>query len=148
MPGNAVRCGALKMNCRPSPSIVPHSAVGDWTPRPRNPSPAASRMLTPMLSVACTSTGVSELRNTCRTMIRRSLAPSPRAASTKGSSRRLSTDERTSRTITGMTLMPTAMITFCRLTPSTATRVSASRMLVKANSMSANRETAMSAQPP
>ena len=74
--------GALKMNCRPSPSIVPHSAVGDCTPSPRKPRPAASRMLTPMLSVPCTSTGVSELRNTCRVMIRRLLAPSARAAST------------------------------------------------------------------
>src|SRR5690606_24773088 len=48
-PGMAAICGALKMKLRPSLVMMPHSAVGGWTPRPRNDSPAAVITTAPMM---------------------------------------------------------------------------------------------------
>lgn len=70
------------MNERAVPSIVPHSGVGGCTPRPRNPRPAAIRIVTPMLSVAYTMIGVSALRSTCLPRIASGVSPNAIAAST------------------------------------------------------------------
>ena len=92
--------------------------------------------------------GAIALRMMCRQMMPQSDTPMQRAASTYVSSRRVSTVLRTRRMKEGMVPTPTEIMTFCKPTPSTATRERANRMLGNENNVSATRCTTMSIQPP
>src|SRR5207244_978900 len=80
-----------------SESILPQDGVVGGTPMPRKESAASNRMLFGMIRVVNTSTGAKTFGSTSRVMIRRSLAPAARAASTNSFSRRRRTSPRTNR---------------------------------------------------
>src|SRR4029450_5033197 len=63
-PGKVTIQGALRKNSRASASIVPHSGVGAWAPRPRKPSAAASRMAEETPSVDWTIRGAKQFGST------------------------------------------------------------------------------------
>ena len=89
--------------------MSPQSVWGGWMPSPRKLRPAMLRMEKPKLSVDWTSTGDSALGSTWRNMMRSGPAPMARAASTKSSSRKASTRERTMRAYAGTATVETAM---------------------------------------
>src|SRR5690606_31109941 len=78
-PGKVTTHQARRMNWRDSASMVPHSGVGGWAPRPRKPSAAASRMALEKLSVACTIKGARQLGRMVLNISRKWLAPATRA---------------------------------------------------------------------
>src|SRR5690606_40090728 len=60
-PGKVTTHQARWMNSRASASIVPHSGVGGWTPMPRKPRAAASRIAAEKARVAWTISGARQL---------------------------------------------------------------------------------------
>ena len=64
----------------------PHETVSGGSPMPRKDRLASVTMKIPSEIVATTMTGARALGRMCRTRIRRSVAPSARAASTKSAS--------------------------------------------------------------
>ena len=86
-----MRCGATVIHLRLSLSIAPHSAVGGCTPAPRKLRLAPVRMATGKSRLVYTLVGPSTLGRMWRRRIVPSVAPSPRAASTNASSRRVKT---------------------------------------------------------
>ena len=81
-------------------------------------------------------------------MMRAEDPPSACAATMKSTCLSARVLPRTTRVYTGMDDKPTAIITFCRLRPSTAMMTKASRMPGKASIMSMKRMISISAQPP
>ena len=81
-PGNIMSHGARNSSLRPRPSMSPHSASGGWTPRPKKPRAAASRMAVEMPSVARTMMEGRTLGSTCLKTIFAFESPMTRAAAT------------------------------------------------------------------
>ena len=70
MPGKVMIFQLVLIYDLPAFSILPHSAVGGWTPIPTKLKPAAERMAEAMLKVACTIIGALALGSICLKRIR------------------------------------------------------------------------------
>ncbi len=62
--------------------MVPHSGVGCWTPKPRNPNAAVSRIAEENPSVALTINGAIQLGSTTMNISLNVTAPATRLAVT------------------------------------------------------------------
>ena len=86
-----------KMNRRAEAIIAPHSGEGGCAPIPRNPSPAAVKMIPLISSVTRTTRLGKHSGATCRSTIRPADAPVSRTAAMKSAPRKLSVSARASR---------------------------------------------------
>src|SRR5215472_4747291 len=86
-PGNAATHHWSSTNFLPAEIMAPHSGDGGCAPSPRNPSPAAVRMMPAMSRVTRTITEARQSGMMWRNTIRKDPAPSSRAALMKSLSR-------------------------------------------------------------
>ena len=96
-PGKVTTHQARRTNSRASASMVPHSGVGGWAPRPRKPRAAASRMALEKPSVDWTMSGAQQLGSTVLNIRRKGPAPATRLAITYSLDISVITDARVSR---------------------------------------------------
>ncbi len=82
-----------------SASRLPHVGTGGFTPKPRNDSADSVRIAAATFSVTVTMIGPAEFGSRWRKMIRLSLEPSARAASTNSFSLSERTTPRTMRAV-------------------------------------------------
>ena len=80
-------------------SMFPHDGVGGWMPRPRKDRVDSAMIAAATPSVAATMIGASAFGRMCLRMIRMSLAPMARAASTNSRARSCRKDARTRRAV-------------------------------------------------
>ena len=79
-PGARIIHGTLCRRLRPSLIILPHSAMGGLTPRPKKDKAASSIIIVPISSTAVTSTGPAIFGKICRITNYRSELPDSLAA--------------------------------------------------------------------
>src|SRR5450432_498420 len=87
----------VEMKRAPSATMMPHSGVGGFTPRPMKESPAALRIAQPRLSDTCTAIAGSTFGSRKRNTTEIWLSPQARAASTQPRLRRTLTSARAKR---------------------------------------------------
>ena len=117
-------------------------------PRPMKLSDAEDRIALATLSVAWTISGAQQFGRICSTMMRKSLAPMARAASTNSISLTESTEARSKRANRGTEEMPTAIIRLNRPGPSAAAIAMASSVEGTASCTSIRRMIRLSSLPP
>src|SRR3984957_1864094 len=137
--------------------IWPQSAVGGWTPTPRNESVASPTIVAGISSVLYTMSGASRFGRMSTNMIRHGPAPSALAASMYSFSLIDRTCPRTRRPIDAQPKKPSTMITIGRpgpmnpkigCTTATEKRVIANSRNGTASSQSMNRARIESTRPP
>jgi hypothetical protein len=120
---------ACEMNCRPSEMSNPHVGVVGFTPKPRNDRPASARIANGIISVAWTISGATALGSISLNMIRTSLIPTARAATTYSSSRIDNTSPRMIRAKSSMNAIPMAKTTFTTPSPPITAMIPTPRMI-------------------
>jgi hypothetical protein len=126
--GNSTICGESKRWERASLSMFPQLAAGGGTPRPRKLSVASASTTPAMPMAACTMSGCRIFGRMCRVKMRKSEAPSARAASTNSFSLTASTCARTRRAYPTHPPIESASTRFRIPGPRKATKAIASRM--------------------
>src|SRR5262249_23838922 len=81
-PGNAVNHQAPGSNCRALYRMEPQLGVDGGAPNPRKLKVDSIKIAEATPNVAATNTGASVFGSRCRTIVRRSVAPSARVATT------------------------------------------------------------------
>jgi hypothetical protein len=132
--------------CVPTATIDPHSGSGGCAPRPRNESPARSRIAFARSSVASTTTGPATFGRMSRTSARRDDEPSSRDAWTNSESPSESTSPRTTRAYAGQATITMASTAFRMFGPSDAVTTIARMIAGKAKTRSVLRMTTGSTQ--
>ena len=126
--GKTTICGESKRWERASLSMLPQLAAGGGTPRPKKLSVASARTAPAMPMADCTINGCRILGRMWREKMRKSDAPSARAASTNSRSLTASTCARTSRAYPTHPPIESARIRLIMPGPRNATKAIASRM--------------------
>ena len=108
--------------------MLPHVGMSGGSPTPRNDRIASTRIAEAQMNVPCTSSGAIVFGRMWANMIFGVEVPSATAASTYGSSRIVSTSERTSRVTRGISGIAIATMTVSRLAFHSATSAIASRI--------------------
>ncbi len=128
--------------------MLPHAAVGGWTPKPRKLMLASAMMKRATCNVPITISGVMMFGRMCRTKMRRLPHPVRCAACTNSFSRTTRVSPRATRAYSIQPAITNVMIMFLRPRPRIALIVSASRMNGKDNWTSTSRIRMTSSQPP
>src|SRR5262249_28034419 len=110
-PGNAVNHQALGSNCRALYRMEPQLAVDGGAPNPRKLRVDSSKIADATPSVAATNTGAREFGSRCRTIVRKSVAPSARVATTYSSDFAFKNSARMSRATVGQFVRPITTMT-------------------------------------
>src|SRR5215510_368636 len=147
-PGNAVNHQALGSNWRALYRMEPQLAVDGGAPNPRKLRVDSIKIAEATPSVAATNTGARAFGSKCRTIVRKSVAPSARVATTYSNDFDFKNSPRMSRATVGQFVKPMTSMTVKILCGRNATTVMMRNNVGIVSMISIRREAMMSGSPP
>ena len=147
-PGKAVSHHPLGSNWRALERIEPQLAVDGGTPKPRKLKVDSMSIADAIPNVAATKTGARVFGNTWRKMIRKSVAPSARAATTYSKDLAFRNSPRVRRATVGQFVIPMTTMMLKMLCGKNATTVMIRKNVGIVSMISIRRDATISTMPP